>query len=116
MMSPRWAAYAFCLLGRPIYLWGMAGQRRIGALPADFPVRELAFPVRIEGALAASPDHLRSLVERHPHGRLVRIESEGSTRVVPVASAFPTAHHVISAITALFFWMVAFFVFAERPE
>jgi len=115
-MSPRWVSYLVCLLGLPIYVWGMEGQRHIGALPADFAVHELQFPARIEGVPADSPDHLRSLIERYAPGRRVRIESAGTVRVLSVAPAFSDSHLLISVISALFFWMVCFFVFAERPE
>lgn len=115
-MSPRWASYLVCLLGLPIYLWGIEGQRHVGALPADVSAHELRFPVRIEGALAETPEHLRSLIERYSPGRHVRLESGGATRVLSVAPAYSQAHHLINLISALCFWMVACFVFAERPE
>src|SRR5262249_43305945 len=49
-------------------------------------------------------------------GKRIQIESAGHTHIVTVRRAFSETHLLISMISALFFWAVAFFVFAERPE
>lgn len=115
-MSPRWVSFLICVVGLPVYLWGMGGEPRIGALPEDFAARELHYPVTIEGVTADSPAHLKSLIERYPPGRRVRIQGVGALRVVEVVPAYSATHRVISTISALCFWMVSFLVFAPRPE
>lgn len=115
-MSARWVSYLICIIGLPVYLWGMGGERQTGALPSDFAAEHVDYPVLIEGVSAGSPEHLRSLVERYPPGRRIRIERGGSSRAVTVASAFTDEHRLTSMISALCFWLVAFFVFAPRPD
>lgn len=114
-MIQRWISYVICLIGLPVFLWGLGGVPRVGALPPDLPAEALRYPVRLDDLAAGSPAHLRSLVERYTPGRVVHIESAGVTRAVIVAPAFSGAHRVISTVSALFFWMVACFVFAARP-
>jgi signal transduction histidine kinase len=115
-MSPRWVTFLICLLGLPAYLWGMQGERHAGALPTDVALRDLRFPVRIEGVLAESPRHLRSLIERYPPGREVRLDDGGVQHVVRVVPAYPVVHQTVTMISALFYWLVAFLVFAGQPE
>jgi len=114
-VTRRWIPYAICLAGLPVYLWGLEGGRRVGALPATVAVQSLHYPVLVEGVTAGSPGHLRSLVERYEPRSTVYLQSGGETRFVQVVPAYPGVHHVVSAITAMLFWMVACFVFASRP-
>lgn len=109
-----WFYYAVCALALGLYAWSFRGQQQVGALPADLPAGALRLPATVSGAPAATAGEVRFLVQRHPPGTPVTIETPGETLRVRAVAALSPLDHWITLITGLFFWGICIFVFAGR--
>ncbi len=117
MDRARWTCLLIATLGLPLYVWSFQGQLRLSALPGDLDRTALAYPVVLDGVVAATPEQLRFLAESLPPGSTARLETaDGAARPVRLRRQHDTAYLLINGLSALAFWAAAAFVFAPRAN
>jgi hypothetical protein len=91
------AYYVICAFGLGLYFWAGAVQMSVASLPRDFPIERLAYPVEIDGTIAASPAELTSAVQGRGTGTGVRIgEANGRVTESVLARSFSFQHRLFT--------------------
>lgn len=109
------------LLMLALYLWAAARQRDVSALPSDFDLRRLHFPVRIQAealptCTVGSPAELRFAVQQYPIGSALQLTGTRGLHAATTVAAASTFYLVIAWLNAFMFWIVSALVFAPRIE
>ena len=73
----RWSYRLIAIAGLAAALWGFSHQSRVASLPRDLDRTRLAYPVNVEGFVAADAEQLRFLAEGWPPGHRLRLEPSG---------------------------------------
>ncbi len=100
-------------------LWAFVHQAELSALPADFDLAGVVWPVRMEGVEVGSADQARFLVEGYPAESVIGIEPPDPGQPpgeVTLVAAYHRSYLLVTLISGLFFWAVAAFVFAPRVD
>ncbi len=111
----RWSYRLIAIAGLVAALWGFSHQSRVASLPRDLDRTRLAYPVNVEGFVAADAEQLRFLAEGWPPGHQLRLEPNGEpARSVELIRTYDSLYLAVTLLSGLAFWAVAFFVFAPR--
>jgi len=111
----RWLYRLIAIAGLAAALWGFSHQSRVASLSGDLDRTDLAYPVSVEGFVAADAEQLRFLVEGWPPGHRLLIEPSGEpARSALLIRTYDSLYLAVTLLSGLAFWAVAFFVFAPR--
>jgi signal transduction histidine kinase len=115
--ASRWRSpyLLIALLALLLYVWGFALQVRKSRLPEDLGETAWAYPVQVAGRPAADAAQLAFLAEGWPAGaEVLLVEADGRRTRVRLERAEGAGVLAVTALSGLFFWSVAFFVFVPR--
>lgn len=113
----RWSVYAISAVGLFVYLWGFSGQFQHAALPNDFPLEQLPYPVTVEGLEVGAAEDLSFVAGGLGAGSTVTIEdASGGSKEILLRRTHSLAHLMISFFCGIAFWIVSTFFFAPRAD
>jgi signal transduction histidine kinase len=118
----HWMHVLLAVAAIALYVLGGIAQSRIGALPDDFPIEDLAYPVWLENHEVSSESELRARAAGQGVGRRVDVRWTDPETGAVLAQSLDTVranayfHDLVTRLNGFFFLAVTLLVFAPRAD